>query len=218
MTPPARPVALIAGASGLVGRQLLRLLLDDPGWAQVHALVRRPLGIAHPHLVEHVQDFDDLDRARLPAADAAFCCLGTTIKVAGSQPAFRKVDHDYVLAFARLAQRVGARHLAVVSAMGANARSPVFYNRVKGETEQDLRALGLPSLTLVRPSLLAGARAEQRPGERLALTALGPIGRLIPARYRPVADVAVARAMIDAAHRRPKGVEVLESDRLQAFA
>ena len=214
---PAPRRALLIGASGLVGRQVLSTLLDDPAYGQVHAWVRRPLARAHDKLVQQVVDFEHLDRVETPAVDAVFCCLGTTLKVAGSQAAFRRVDHDHVLACARAARAAGARHFLLVSALGADARSRVFYSRVKGEAEADVCALGYPSVTLARPSFLVGERAERRLGEALAIQVLTPLSRLVPARLRPVADIAVARALVDAAARGRPGVEIIGSDRIQAF-
>ena len=209
--------ALLLGASGLVGRQVLSALLDDAAYGRVHAWVRRPLVRAHDKLVQQVVDFEHLERVETPAVDAVFCCLGTTLKLAGSQGAFRRVDHDHILACARAARAAGAGHFLLVSAIGADARSRVFYSLVKGETEAAVCARGYPSVTRVRPSFLAGARAEWRPGERLAIAVLSPLSFLVPARYRPVADIAVARALVDAAARGRPGVEIIESDRLQAF-
>jgi len=217
--------ALVAGATGLVGRELMALLAADGRWSDVHALVRKPLAAgawpesAKATLHEHVVDFAHLARTRLAGqVDDAFVCLGTTIRTAGTREAFRAVDFDYVVATARLAQRRGARRLAVVSAMGADAGSRVFYNRVKGEVEAALIGLALDSLTLVRPSLLAGERSERRPAEQLALRVAAPIGALLPRRYRPVPAAAVARCMIDAVFRGAPGVRVVESDRIQDFA
>ena len=213
--PPLR--ALLVGGSGLVGRQVLNTLLDTPACAQVHTWVRRPLERAHDKLVQQVVDFERIEGIRVPEVDAVFCCLGTALRVAGSRAAFRRVDQDHVLACARAARVAGAGHFVLVSAIGADARSRVFYSRVKGETEAAVCALGYPSVTLVRPSLLTGERAEWRLGERLAIGILSPLAFLVPARYRPVADIAVARAMVDAAARGQPGVEIIESDRLQAF-
>jgi len=198
-TPQAR-TALIAGASGLVGRELLAMLLASSEYGRVVALVRRPGLLKHPKLEERVVDF-----AALPAADASlaaedfFCCLGTTIRVAGTQAAFRIVDHDYPLALAQLAKRAGAQRFLLISALGADANSGVFYNRTKGETERDLAAVGLPALWCLRPSLLDGPREEARPGERVALVigrAIAPLMGGPLRRYRPVSTVAVARAML----------------------
>ncbi|WP_374402207.1 oxidoreductase [Niveibacterium sp.] len=192
--------ALIAGASGLVGRELLAMLLASPEYGRVIALVRRPSGLQHPKLDERMVDFAALPVADPTlAADDFFCCLGTTIRVAGTQEAFRIVDHNYPLALGQLAKSAGARRFLLISALGADADSTVFYNRVKGETERDLAALGLPALWCLRPSLLDGQRQESRPGERIALA----IGRLIAPlmggplrRYRPVGAKTVARAML----------------------
>lgn len=144
---------LLAGASGMTGEHLLDRLLNEPTVERVLAPSRRPLA-EHPHLENPVGELLEL----LPALDGpvhtAFCCLGSTIKQAGSQDAFRAVDHDLVVAFGRRALELGARHLVVVSAIGADPRSSVFYNRIKGETEEALKAQGWPQLTLARPSLL----------------------------------------------------------------
>jgi len=206
--------ALLAGASGLVGRELAR---QWRGPGRLHLLVRRPLpDTAAQHSV-HVVDFAALPP--LPRAEQAYCALGTTIKVAGSQAAFHAVDHDAVLAFARAARAAGAQRLAVVSALGANARSGNFYSRVKGETEDELARLGFASLVIARPSLLAGDRAAlgqpPRRGEAVALAALQSLGGLIPLAWRPIAAERVARAMLRALAEAPSGVRVLDSARMQ---
>jgi uncharacterized protein YbjT (DUF2867 family) len=149
-----------------------------------------------------------------PPIDDVFVCLGTTIRAAGSREAFRRVDFDYAVAVARIALRHGAQRLAAITAMGADAGSRIFYNRVKGELEAALAALDYASVTLVRPSLLAGERAERRLGEQAALTLLRPAGSLIPQRWRPVPAAAVARAMLEAVARGMPGLRVIESDRL----
>lgn len=222
--------ALLVGATGLVGRQLLALLLADPDYGQVHVWVRRPLGRAHAKLVEHLVDFEVIASQRqaaefrrtaerdAPDVDTVFCCLGTTIKVAGSQAAFRRVDHDYVLAVARTAFEAGATRCVLVSAMGADSSSRVFYSRVKGDIEAAVSEIGFRSVSILRPSFLAGERAEHRPGEKLALRVLSPLSFLIPGKFRPISDHAVARAMIDTDRRAQAGVEIIESDRIQAFA
>jgi uncharacterized protein YbjT (DUF2867 family) len=155
----------------------------------------------------------------LPAADEAWCCLGTTIAQAGSQAAFRAVDFDAVLAFARAAQAAGVQRFAVVSALGANARSPNFYSRVKGEMEAALNDLSFASVVVARPSLLAGDRATlgQRPrgGEQLALWLTAPISGLIPKRVRPIQAAVVARGMTSALRQQRPGVRVVESAELQ---
>jgi uncharacterized protein YbjT (DUF2867 family) len=209
--------ALLVGATGLVGSRLLELLLQDPAYAEVHVLARRTTGIATPKLRESVVDFDHLDRAAMPVVDDVFCCLGTTIKAAGSQEKFRSVDYAAVLEVARLALDAGARQFLLVTAMGANRSSRVFYNRVKGETEDAVCRLGYGAVCIFRPSFLAGERKESRRGEQVALATLKRLPFLLPKKYRPVADVAVARAMIDAAKRGEPGVHIIESDRIQRF-
>jgi len=209
--------ALLAGATGLIGHELAA---SWTGPGELHLLVRRAVpasGQAPPLQRVHVVDYTALPA--LPAADEAYCCLGTTIKVAGSQAAFRAVDFDAVLAFARAARQAGVRRFAVVSALGASPRSAAFYNRVKGEMEQALAGLGFASLVIVRPSLLAGDRSAlgqpQRPGERLALTLTAPLAPLIPKAWRPITAVTVARAMRRALAEARPGVRIVESAELQ---
>ena len=204
--------ALIAGATGLVGTCVLEALLADPAYGAVRVLARRPLALDHPKLVVAVTDFDRLEDLRLPRVDDVFCCLGTTIATAGSRAAFRRVDFDYPLAIARAALAAKARQFLFVSAMGANARSAVFYSRVKGELEEAVAGLGYPRAVAFRPSLLSGDRQQSRPGERLALTLLQPLRLLVPRRYRPIAAVAVACAMLNCAKHGPAGFTVIESD------
>ncbi|EZH84407.1 nucleoside-diphosphate sugar epimerase [Ectopseudomonas composti] len=197
---------LIAGATGLTGEHLLDRLLSEPTVARVLAPTRRPLA-AHPHLENPVGDLQALLPKLSGQVDTAFCCLGSTIKQAGSQEAFRAVDHDLVLAFARRARELGARHLVVISALGANPNASVFYNRVKGETEEALKAMDWPQLTIARPSLLLGARHEFRLGERLA----APLLRWLPGKYRGIDACALARALWRLALEEEDGVRVIES-------
>ncbi|GAA5180942.1 oxidoreductase [Niveibacterium umoris] len=197
---PATRTAVIAGSTGLVGRHLLDALLACNDYARVIALVRRASGLSHPKLEERVVDFARLDETALALPiDDVYCCLGTTIRVAGSQAAFRIVDHDYPVALARLAVARGAKRFLLISALGAHPAASVFYNRVKGETEHDIAKLGLAELWCFRPSLLDGERAESRPGERLGLA----LGRFVSPlmwgslrRYRPIRAETVARAML----------------------
>jgi uncharacterized protein YbjT (DUF2867 family) len=196
-------IAMIAGASGLVGRAILQGLLADASVAQVHALARRELPLRHAKLTQHRVDFNELPA--LPRLDEAFIALGTTIKVAGSQQAFRAVDFDAVVAVARAAKAAGATRLGVVSAMGANPRSKVFYNRVKGETEEALSALGFATLVIARPSFLAGDRESlgqpERGGEKLALQVSRLLAPLIPGNYQSIDAAAVAGALLQAVPR-----------------
>ncbi len=195
---------LLVGATGLVGSHVLRQALADPGVAQVVAPTRKSL-VPHPKLLNPVVDFNQLPQdAEWWRADAVVCTLGTTIRVAGSQAAFYKVDHDHPLEVAYLARRHGARAFALNSALGADTASRVFYSRTKGETERDLQAVGYPSLTLVRPGLIGGVRQESRPAEQaggstfpmgaaLAAPAL-PCGACRPHRSPPAAGSAGGRA------------------------
>lgn len=211
--------ALIAGASGLVGRYLLDMLTGAEEYDRVVAVARRPLEVEHPKLVEVVGNFDALDQLPEPLrGDDAFCCLGTTRKRAGSREAFRTVDHGAVLAFAWAAQRGGARRFFTVSAMGANAASRIFYNRVKGETEEALQVLGFDTLAIFRPGLLRGPREEFRLGERVGAVALGVVEPLLVGgwrKYRPIHAATVARAMVRASFGRgAQGVLTFESDEI----
>ena len=211
----ARVVAL-AGATGLVGQAVLEGLLADESVAAVHALVRRGPGVEHPKLTPHVVDFTALPK--LPPLDEVYLAVGTTIKAAGSQPAFRAVDFDANLAAARAALAAGARCAGLVSAMGANAKSRIFYNRVKGELEEALARLSFKGLVIARPSLLLGDRGTlgqpTRPAERVATAVSRILGRLVPANYRPVDAADVARALL-ARVPSAKGRIVLLSGEMQ---
>ena len=198
----------------MVGRECLRQLFAERAVARVTAVVRRPLPAevrALPgaeKLVERIIDFDQLRaQGALPPVDAILCALGTTIKQAGSQEQFRRVDHDYPLTLARLGLEQGARHYLLVSALGADASSRVFYNRVKGELENALRALPYRSLTIVRPSLLLGERSEFRIGEEIAKR----VGWLAPPRFKPVHASAVAAVLVRALVADVPGQRTIES-------
>jgi uncharacterized protein YbjT (DUF2867 family) len=219
---------VLLGATGMVGGHLLRLLLDDPGYGAVTVLTRRPLrpsGRSEPsaaRLTEVVVDFDQPDTYRTHlGVDDVFCCLGTTIKKAGSQEAFRKVDLAYPLAIAEGALGASARQYLVVTAVGADAKSGIFYNRVKGELEDALRALPFPAgVKIFRPSMLLGERGESRPAERagvalMSLTAPLFVGPLAP--YRAIDGQDVARAMWRAARHEPAGTRVYEGATLFAL-
>lgn len=216
--------AWVVGATGLVGRALLEDLLAEPRCERVTAIVRRPTPSTNPKLESLEVDFESLESAlRGRTATHAFCCLGTTIKKAGTEAAFRRVDHDYPLAFGRAAVEAGVKKLLVVTALGADAKSSIFYNRVKGEVEAELARLGLPELHLFRPSLLLGEREDRRPLEALGMALAGPLGTLMVgplARYRAIPGSDVARAMLavaldDTPHER---VTIHESASLPALA
>lgn len=216
--------ALIAGATGLVGQQCLRLLLQDETVGQVRALVRRPMSAVElagqgataemlARLQVCVTDFNRLDdHLEWFDVDWVFCTLGTTIRQAGSQAAFKRVDLDYPLQIARLARTERARHFLLVSALGANARSSVFYNRVKGELEDAVRDLNFDALTVARPSLLAGDRPELRLGEFLGLK----LAWLMPGPWKPVHVSQVARGLWASAHQPPKGLRILHNTDLRS--
>jgi uncharacterized protein YbjT (DUF2867 family) len=201
---------LITGASGLVGGELLRLLLADSKVTSVIAPTRKALS---PHAKLHNPVGDDLHEllAQLTQpVDAVFCCLGTTRSQAGSAEAFRHVDYQLVVETALTGQRLGAQHCLVVSAIGANPGSVFLYNRTKGQMEQALRAQNWPRLTLVRPSMLFGSRAEPRLLERLSQ----PLFGLLPGKWKGVAAKDVAQTLLTQAFSPGSGVKILESDQL----
>jgi len=212
--------ALIAGSSGLIGGQCLQNLLDDPSYSEVIALVRKPLLVKHRKLKEEITSFNSTLEQTLSSitANEVFCCLGSTIKKAGSQEAFRKVDYDLVVTIADIMRRHGAEQFIVISAMGANSTSKVFYNRIKGEMEEAIKGLGYPCVRIIRPSLLLGHREEFRLGERIGVM-MSPLLKMVLVgslkKYSPVEAVAVARFMVDVAHEGPvAGVHVYESDQI----
>ncbi len=207
----------MAGATGLVGRAVLAALLTDKRYAAVHALVRRAPATQHPKLTNHAVDFVQLPK--LPALDDVYIALGTTIKAAGSQQAFRAIDFDAVLAVAKAARKAGATRLGVVSAMGASAHSSVFYNRVKGEMEQALANAGFQSLVIARPSMLDGDRAAlaqpTRLGERVGLALMGALRPVIPANYQAIKAADVATALVAAVIDGRPGRRLLMSGAMQ---
>lgn len=202
---------LLIGASGLVGRHVLARLLREPRVAQVVAPVRRPVH-CDARVQAPVVDFDALpDTPSLWSVDAVICTLGTTMAQAGSREAFRRVDFEYPLRIATLARGHGAAAFALTSAMGADARSRFFYNRVKGELEVALQAQGWPSLTLVRPGLIAGARSENRPAEYVAARVLGVLGPVLPRRFRVSPAPRIADALVEHAVAAGPGLRVVDA-------
>jgi uncharacterized protein YbjT (DUF2867 family) len=210
--------ALVAGATGLVGRNLVDLLLDDMDVAEVVTLTRQPLALPHPKLRQCVVDFAQLRDFALPPVHDFYCCLGTTIRRAGSQWAFREVDLVYPTTIAQMALSAGATHCVHISAMGADPASRVFYNRIKGEVEGELDRLPFRVVVALRPSLLVGKRKEFRPAERAALAVLRPLSFLLPARFRPVDAAAVARVMVVCARASEDGHRVVESEEIRQIA
>jgi uncharacterized protein YbjT (DUF2867 family) len=214
--------ALVAGASGLVGGHVLRRLLEDPDYDRVTVLARRELPLAHAKLTQRLVDFEHLAQlADFPRVHDVFCCLGTTRRQAGSDDAFRKVDLTYVVELGRVAVRHRASQFLVVTALGADPGSRVFYSRVKGEAEGAVQRLSFDGLYIFRPSLLLGARRDRRRGEWLAallspLISWALVGRL--ARYRPIRATALARAIVRVARDAAGGVHVYESDAIRRLA
>ena len=224
--------ALLLGASGLVGSEVLRVLADDVRWSRVVTLDRRPLGppalsppdaaASRPALEHHVVDFDRLvDYADRFACDDLFCCLGTTRRAAGSDAAFRRVDLEIPVEAAQLAAAAGARQVLIVTAWGADPASRLLYPRTKGEVERAVAGVGFGAVQVLRPSLLAGDRDEVRWGERVGL-AVGAVvrpllrGPLSP--LRPIEARTVAQAMVAIAAARPAGVRVYGPDALRSYA
>lgn len=199
---------LLLGATGLVGRELLMLLLPDDDVKRVVVVARRLTGLAHAKLHEYVFDLETMEQH--PDAfevDQIICALGSTIRQAGSQERFRSIDYGLPLRAAKLGRAKGARHYLLVSSAGADPDSWIFYSRVKGELERDLQSLGYPSVTIARPSVLAGTRPEQRRGEQFALK----LGWLMPSSLKPIDARSVARALVNAAREDQPGTCILDS-------
>ncbi|MBP1966893.1 NAD(P)H-binding protein [Paenibacillus aceris] len=220
--------AIVAGGTGLVGRELIRLLLEDPAYDKVIALVRKDMQVSHlrgnEKLVQFITDYNRLDSELEPAvmADAhVFCTLGTTIKKAGSQEQFRKVDFEYPMKLGEIASRGKARAFVIVTAMGANSASSIFYNRVKGDVEHGLRSLNLRSLYLLRPSLILGDRDEVRVGEQLGSLVSRAISPLMIGglrTYRPIHASTIAAGLIASAKMGEPGAHIVLSSRIAELA
>ena len=208
---------MVAGATGLVGREIVAALLSDRTVGAVHCVGRRPLALKHTKLQSHVVDFAALPV--LPKVDECYIALGTTIKVAGSQAAFKAIDLNAVVAVAVAAQKSGATKFGVISAMGADAKSSVFYNRTKGEMELALASLGLKSLVIARPSVLDGDRGAlgqpERGGEGMGLWLARRLRPLLPLNYRAILAKDVAQALIQAVQAAKPGIVTLMSGDMQ---
>ncbi|TQT09197.1 NAD-dependent epimerase/dehydratase family protein [Xanthomonas perforans] len=205
---------LLAGATGLVGRHVLQQLLGDTRCTGVVAMTRRPLAQVQPTMRNQVIDYERLEHWTAPRMEAAICALGSTMKQAGSRDAFYRIDHDYPLAIARAACAQGTSVFVLNSAAGANAQSRIFYSRVKGELERDLRQIGFPSLTFVRPGLIGGEREERRTGEHIGSVVLGALGPLLPRRFRINPAERIAAAMVSAALAPARGEHSIEAAEL----
>ena len=208
--------ALVVGATGLVGRYLLSELLANGKYEKVVALVRSSIDLEHPGFEQMVVDFDLLERLEF-TVDDVYCCMGTTLRKAGSQEAFRKVDRDYPVLIAKLALQVGANAFGIVTSMGADPKSRFFYNRVKGEVEGELDNLGFKRLLILRPSMLLGDREEVRWGEGFGKIIMQWLSFLIPLNYKAVHGKKVARAMRIKMENADLGKEVLLSGAIQAY-
>lgn len=214
--------ALIAGATGLTGSKLVEVLLDRPEYDKIIVFVRRPLPLEHPKLEQiHIDYYRLADYKKHFQIDDLFCCLGTTIKKSGSQKAFRKVDYDFPVALAQFAKSAGVKNFLVISAMGADSRSNIFYNRVKGQMEDSLKKMELPALHIFRPSLLLGDRKEFRLGEKAA-SMIAPIFKPLlrggMKKYQPIQAEQVAKAMYTAAQSESDGIQVYLSDKIAELA
>lgn len=211
--------ALIVGATGLVGNLLLTKLLHSPYYSKVTILTRKSLEIKNTKLTEIIYDFEKPNPSVI-AADHIFCCLGTTIKKAGSKPAFERVDLEYPVETAKAARKNGASSFLIVTAMGADPNSSIFYNKVKGEVEKQLKELNYPILHILRPSLLLGDRDEKRLGEKIGASLFKLINPLMIGKlrkYKSIAGNKVANAMFSFAKKPENGIFIHESDELQNF-
>lgn len=213
--------AILFGASGLIGRSCLDALLRDDHYSKIFALVRKPLPLQHPKLQQQVVDFDQLEyHAQMIKGDDVFCCLGTTIKQAGSQNAFYKVDFTYIYNLATIAARNNVGQFLVVTSLGASSKSSVFYNRVKGNIEEAVSGLSFRAIHIFRPSLLLGDRTEFRPGEKIAMFLFRLLDFILIGRwkkYRAIRASVVAEAMITMAKLDLQGIKKYESDVIQAI-
>lgn len=214
MTSSSQKIALVIGATGLIGNQLTRKLCQSAYYERVKVLVRKPLGWHHPRLQEIQFDFDR-PNGLLTQADDIFCCLGTTMKKAGSKEAFRKVDYQYPMDIARLGREQGATQFALVSSMGADEKSMFYYSRVKGEVERDLSSLNYPTLLIFRPSLLLGQRSESRLSEKISGSMMRLLNPLIPAKYKAIESETVADVLYTKMQEGLTGRHLFESDAIE---
>jgi len=213
--------ALIAGATGLVGKSLLNQLLADDQFEKVVIITRKLIDIKNSKLIQKLIDFDSVESLKPDfPIDDVYCALGTTIKTAGSQDAFYKVDFTYVVNLGKWCEANGVKRFLIVSAMGANPKSGMFYNRVKGEMETAVSQLNIPQIQIFRPSLLMGNRAEKRGGEKFAQVVMGGLGFLFAGpllKYKGIHADVVAKAMIKAAKQDKEGFTIYESGEMQGM-
>lgn len=213
--------ALIIGATGLIGKSLLEKLLYDSYYEKIYVLTRRPLPKKHQKIHELLVDFDEFGEEAIPRIDDIYCCLGTTMKKAGSKYAFRKVDYHYPLKVAQIAYKKGANQYLLVSSLGADKQSRFFYHQVKGEIEEAVAVVGFKALHIFRPSILLGTRSERRTGERIGQIVMQLISPLLVGRlkkYRPIHADTVAEAMQGVAKKSLSGPHIFESDNIRILA
>lgn len=208
--------AIIAGASGLVGSALLPLLLDCDEYEKIISLGRKKLPVEHPKLQQIQTDFSDISLLNLHC-DHVYCCLGTTIRTAGSKEQFIKVDHDYPMELAKVALKNGATSYTVITAIASDEHSRWFYSRVKGKLENELKLLGFKNLNILRPSMLLGPRKEFRLGEWVSKQIMVLFSWLIPAKYKAVNDQTVARCMLHSAINHHNGTYIMENADILKF-
>lgn len=220
--------AVVIGATGLIGQILVNKLAQDRTWSQILAITRKPTTWTNPKIRTLVFDFNQWESLDLQIQSFGgrtdlnfFCCLGTTISVAGSEGAFKKIDHEAVVNFAKVASRCSAENLFVVSALGADVSSTVFYNRTKGEMERDVQAVPLKAVYFLRPSLLLGDRGQFRLFERLAILSAPIYTPLLLGslkKYRPVKASSVANAMLNIASKKTTAPKFIENESIENFA
>ncbi len=205
--------ATIAGATGLIGNELMHLLLNDNNCATVRILLLKPISFDHPKLAKKLVDFADADSllVAMDGSNAVFCCVGTTQKkVKGDKDAYRKVDFDIPVNLARYCKIIDCKKIVIVSAAGANSKAGNFYLKLKGEMEEAVKASGVESIHIMRPSVLLGNRNESRPMEKISQKIMSALSFLIPSKYKPISATDVARAMIAAAAKNETGFFVYE--------
>lgn len=211
--------ALIIGATGLIGNELVKLVLKSDYYQKIYVLVRRETGLSNDKLEEILANFDDLEESlKSIQVDDIYNCLGTTIKKAGSKEEFYKVDFTYPIEIARIMKKKGSGTFLNVSALGAKKGSIIFYNRVKGELEDALQNTGFSSLVIFRPSLLLGDRKEKRTGEDIAKKTYKVLDKIFVGpfkKYSGIKGQTVANAMFEMAKRNPQGLTILESDKIK---
>lgn len=207
-------IAIIAGASGFIGNYLVSMILEDTHFQEVRILVRKEIALQHPKLKQFVVNFDNLaaHQTAFEGVTHAFCCLGTTMKNAGSKEAFYKVDFTYCARFADAAKKARVAHFQLITSAGASQQSSFYYSQVKGEIETYIQSLAFPTTLILRPSLLMGERKERRFGEKIGQVVAGALSFLIPKKYRGIQGKVVAKAMLAQAIKNNKGLIIMESD------